>query len=107
MNRVSITWGALTLLIICSGAFAGANIQKTAPILATKTFDPAAPPKEMPPLSEHEIALTDAVFSAGVSTERRTPQPTNDDGFEVTLNLQYIHVVGRAADYDLGSQGRH
>jgi hypothetical protein len=57
------------------GCRSGAQVSPQAPIQVTKepvnfamrTFDPAAPPSEMPPLSEGELAVCDSNFTSSAA----------------------------------------
>jgi hypothetical protein len=81
----------------CGGGSAGVS-QAAAPIQVTKepvnfamrTFDPAAPSPEMPPLSPGELAVCDSVFtsSASLRAERHS-----DDSTHAVLTITGVNVT--------------
>jgi hypothetical protein len=68
-------------------------IEKLPAIVTNRTFDPTAPPPEMPPLTEGELAVCDSNFTANavVSGETRKSDATHASmtitGVKVTLGL--------------------
>lgn len=68
---------------------AGSTISKRTVQLANRTFDPASPPPEMPPLSPGETAECDSNFvsSANVSGETRQTDATH-----ATVTINHVKV---------------
>ena len=66
------------------------KIIKDPAAVATRTFDPSAPPADMPPLRPFEIAVCDSDFvsNASVSGESRKDGPTH-----VTITVKHVTVT--------------
>jgi len=60
---------------------------------ATRTFDPAAPPQEMPPLGAGEIAVCDSNFAASASLSGKSHRI---DGTHGVLTITSVNVTLQA-----------
>ena len=69
---------------------AAMSVQKHPPAFAIRTFDPAAPPADMPPMSGREVAFCDSNF---VSTASVKGQPERIDGTHSTLTVIGVKVT--------------
>jgi len=67
-----------------------AVIEKQPPVFANRTFDPAAPPADMPPLAEGEAAESDSNFMSKASVAGRSLQ---SDGTHAVVTLTYVRVI--------------
>ena len=65
-------------------------IEKQPPVFTNRTFDPAAPPAEMPPLAEGEAAECDSNFISKASVAGRSLQ---SDGTHAVVTLRYVRVI--------------
>jgi hypothetical protein len=66
------------------------QITKDPALVASRTFDPAAPPPDMPPLRPYEIAVCDSDFvsNASVAGESRKKDATH-----ATITIQHVSVT--------------
>ena len=65
-------------------------INKQPAAFANHTFDPAAPPPDMPPLSPGEIAVCDSNF---ISYASIGGQPRRTDAMHATLTIAKVNVT--------------
>jgi hypothetical protein len=116
----------LALLVLCwllvryfaaSGQRKTANepiIQKQQAIFASRTFDPAAPPADMPPMAPGEQAVCDSNFTSNaiVSGEARETDPTHAivtvTQIKMTLQLAVtVWVPAGATDHVIEHEEGH
>jgi hypothetical protein len=66
------------------------QIIKEPALVASRTFDPAAPPPDMPPLHPYEIAVCDSDFvsNANVSGESR-----REDATHATITITHVNIT--------------
>ena len=86
---------ALVLLGFAQVAPAQVTIERTAPVIERRTFDPAHPPADMPTLHPREAAVTQSFFGAetrvgGNVTEERQ---LDDGKTKVSIKVDTIHVT--------------
>lgn len=72
------------------GEAAAPSISKEPAVYATRTFDPAAPPPDMPPLRPGDYAQCDSNF---VSDARITGQSRRIDPTHETVTVSKVHVT--------------
>ena len=65
-------------------------ISKMPVVFATHTFDPAAPPSDMPPLGAGETAVCDSDFQARASVRG---QPRRTDPTHATINITQVRII--------------
>src|SRR6185369_2463107 len=68
LRRCSCVVVAL-LLLIGSIASAGVEIQRQAPVIKNRSFNPKRPPAEMPPLKPGEAAVCESKYACQVQIE--------------------------------------
>ncbi|HEY7120616.1 MAG TPA: hypothetical protein VH475_28795 [Tepidisphaeraceae bacterium] len=68
-RRVCVTLTLLLLLAVCARAEEAVKIEKEAPAVEYKRFDPSNPPNPPPPLDKGEAAVT--VYRFGVTVDSR------------------------------------
>ena len=93
--RTLIFLACITLVIAFapSTARADVTIERKPATVERRTFDPAHPPSDMPPLKENEAALTESKFDCKVGMNYRVISHKHQpDGCEATLQVQGIHV---------------
>ena len=66
------------------------QIIKEPAVVASRTFDPAAPPADMPPLRPYEIAVCDSDFVSNASVEGESRQ---EDAAHATITITHVNVT--------------
>src|SRR5690348_16907789 len=84
------------LVTLVSSALAEVKVTRTAAAVTPRSFDPDHPPKEMPPLSGDEAAVTQSKFACGVKLDVEISQVGDEKptakiaGVDATLRLDII-----------------
>jgi len=87
--------GVIVILIAATAPAARANVavEKKPVTVEHKTFDPAHPPKQMPPLDHGESAVTESLFNCRVElVYRGGDRKRGADGCESSLLVQGVHA---------------
>lgn len=72
-------------------AIADVTVERKPTVVERKTFDPAHPPADMPPLSGHEAALTQSQYDCSVKLAYEVTDRKND-GAQCTTSLRVRSV---------------
>ncbi len=91
-----------SLFLICIAAWTPAIVSATVKVVKqpavvqTRTFDPANPPSEMPPLGKGENALTVCDYRCDVNSKFRTvDQRETADGFDADVKIFAVTLTVR------------
>lgn len=72
------------------------KVVKEPAVIATRTFDPSHPPKDMPKLGEGEDAFTDCNYRCELNCKFRTVESKKtDDGVEVVVKIYAVIITTR------------
>jgi len=89
--RVITMLAAALILAVARDVAGNVTIEKKPPAVEHKTFDPADPPKEMPPLNAGESAVTESRFECKVELNYQEGKHERHDG-KCTSSVQVQSV---------------
>ncbi len=92
--RVIVVLALLAIGLSPGFVLGSVKVVKEPAVIATRTFDPSKPPKDMPKLGEGEDALTDCNYRCELSCKFRTVESKKtDDGFAVAVKIYAVIIT--------------